>query len=136
MQPRESSKLSSKNEGNDMKIEMGVRIESNNHRLKDLIKKWANHHVNVHEKKKIHPKNVKAYIQKETKNDATLAVYHLDAFTKNWCLDCRETEKNDEPMFRCKKCEFSIDGGRRCAIKVFANNKHHNYPMDNFGAMS
>lgn len=62
------------------------------------------------------------------------AVYGLDIFTKNWCMNCEETEKKNNLTFRCKECNFSVEDGI-CLIKYFANNHKHNYPMKNFGSM-
>ena len=30
------------------------------------------------------------------------ALEGLGQFCHNWCMNCKETEKNDEPIFRCK----------------------------------
>ena len=68
------------------------------------------------------------------KDNITEAVHGLDIFTKNWCMDCKQTEVEKDLIFRCKGCEFEMSGGR-CSVKVFANNHKCNYPLKNFGSM-
>lgn len=63
------------------------------------------------------------------------AVGALDTFTKNWCMNCEETEKRDDLVFRCNECEFRGEEGK-CLIKMFANNHKRNYDMSKFGSMS
>jgi hypothetical protein len=67
-------------------------------------------------------------------DDITKAVYGLDTFTKNWCMNCKKTKKRNEPFFRCKKCEFRTTDGS-CLVKAFVNSHKHDYPMDDFGSM-
>ena len=40
------------------------------------------------------------------KDDTHKAIECLDEFTHNWCMDCEETDKQHEPMFKCNKCIF------------------------------
>lgn len=68
------------------------------------------------------------------KDDVTEAVHGLDIFTKNWCLNCEETDKHQELTFRCNECVFVTDK-QVCLIKRFASSHSHNYAMDNFGSM-
>lgn len=77
--------------------------------------------------------NIKLYTEGNDDN-LTEAVYGLDIFTKNWCMNCAETEKTNDLVFNCRRCEFSAENGR-CLIKEFANNHKHSYPMANFGSM-
>ena len=75
------------------------------------------------------------YVSKN-KDDIVTAINGLNLFTHNFCMNCDETEKNNEPIFNCSKCEFERDGD--CLIKVFANNhnpKGKSLPPD-FGCMS
>ena len=67
-------------------------------------------------------------------DNITEAVHGLDTFTKNWCMDCKQTEVEKDLVFRCKDCEFKMHDGR-CLVKVFANNHKHNYPLKDFGSM-
>ena len=67
-------------------------------------------------------------------DNITEAVHGLDIFTKNWCKDCKQTEVEENLIFRCKGCEFETSNGR-CLVKVFANNHKHNYPLEYFGSM-
>jgi hypothetical protein len=66
------------------------------------------------------------------KDDTHKAIECLDEFTHNWCMDCEETDKQHEPMFKCNKCIFRIEDGK-CMIKKF---KCINAPSyKNFGCM-
>ena len=67
-------------------------------------------------------------------DNITKAVEGLDQFTKNWCMNCEETKKQRDLVFRCNNCEFQSDDGE-CLIKVFANHHKHDYPMKDFGSM-
>lgn len=77
--------------------------------------------------------NIKFYAE-DNKDNTTEAVHGLDIFTKNWCMNCAETEKTNDLVFRCRKCEFSTENGC-CLVKKFANSHKHSYPMENFGSM-
>ena len=70
------------------------------------------------------------------KDNLTEAVHWLDIFTKYWCMNCEETEKQNDPIFRCKECLF-LEKGKYCLIKTFAleHKNEHKYPMRNFGCM-
>lgn len=71
---------------------------------------------------------------RKNKDDLTEAVQGLDIFTKNWCMNCEETEKKGDLVFNCSKCEFvTKEGG--CLVKQFAAKHKHNYPMSSFGSM-
>ena len=61
------------------------------------------------------------------------AVQGLDQFTKNWCINCKETEEKNDLTFRCKECNFRGDIGI-CLIKEFVMDKTGDMPID-FGAM-
>lgn len=67
-------------------------------------------------------------------DDITKAVEGLDQFTKNWCMNCEEVEKQNDLVFRCEECEFSQKDGK-CLIKVFAQEHKHDYQLSNFGCM-
>ena len=69
------------------------------------------------------------------KDDVTEAVHGLDIFTKNWCLNCEETDKQNDLIFRCKQCEFETENGV-CLIKTFALNHENDYDLGYFGCMS
>lgn len=71
---------------------------------------------------------------KGNSDNLTSAVHGLDIFTKNWCMNCAETEKKNDLVFRCRECEFSTENVG-CLVKEFANKHSHNYPMSNFGSM-
>ncbi len=44
------------------------------------------------------------------------AVEGLNQFTKNWCMNCKETDSRNELIFRCKECNFKGELGV-CKIK-------------------
>ena len=62
------------------------------------------------------------------------AIEGLDIFTKNWCMNCAETEKKNDLVFRCEECDFAEESGS-CRIKGFVNNHKNNYHLDNIGSM-
>ena len=66
-------------------------------------------------------------------DDITKAVCGLDTFTKNWCMNCEETDKRNELTFRCKECNFQGELGV-CKIKEFVIDKTGDIPVD-FGSM-
>ena len=68
-------------------------------------------------------------------DNITRAVKGLDQFTKNWCMNCEETEKSkDIVVFICVKCEFETDN-KICLVKKFSHNHKHDYPLKDFGSM-
>ena len=66
-------------------------------------------------------------------DDITKAVGGLDTFTKNWCMNCEETDKRNELIFRCKECNFQGELGA-CKIKEFVIDKTGDIHV-NFGSM-
>ena len=44
-------------------------------------------------------------------DNITEAVHGLDIFTKNWCMNCEETDKQKNLIFRCKECYFRAELG-------------------------
>lgn len=64
------------------------------------------------------------------------AVEGLDQFTKNWCMNCKETEEKNDLTFRCSECNFRKKTGDIgiCLIKEFVMDKTDDMPID-FGAM-
>lgn len=63
------------------------------------------------------------------------AIAGLDQFTKNWCMNCEETEKTDDLVFRCKECCFETTDGH-CLVKVFARSHKCGFNLKCFGCMS
>lgn len=61
------------------------------------------------------------------------AVQGLDQFTKNWCMNCKKTEEKNQPIFRCKECNFQDVLGI-CLVKEFVIEKTGDMPTD-FGSM-
>lgn len=77
--------------------------------------------------------NLKPLI-KGCKDDKHAAIDGLNTFTRNWCMDVSATERRGDLVFRCKKCDFSIEG--KCLIKQFAHNKDEDYTNEiDFGCM-
>lgn len=76
---------------------------------------------------------MKAYRQRN-KDDIDKAVYGLDIFTKNFCMNCKETDNSNDLVFKCKNCQFQAED-RKCLVKVFVSKHEHNYPLGNFGSM-
>ena len=70
----------------------------------------------------------------ENTDDITKAVGGLDTFTKNWCMNCEETEKQHDLIFRCNECEFESPDGK-CMIKICVNHHTSGYPLNDFGSM-
>lgn len=66
-------------------------------------------------------------------DNITEAVHGLDIFTKNWCMNFKETYENNNLVFRCDECNFQGDKGI-CKIKEFVIDKTGDYPID-FGSM-
>ena len=71
---------------------------------------------------------------KKNADNITEAIHGLDIFTKNWCMDCKQTEAEKDLIFRCKGCEFQMSDGK-CLVKAFANNHKCDYPLEDFGSM-
>lgn len=65
------------------------------------------------------------------KDDINTAVKALSTFTRNWCMDCAETEAKGEPMFRCHECPFNTKAA--CLVKIF--NRDHADARSPFGCM-
>lgn len=65
------------------------------------------------------------------KDDVKEAVASLDKFTKNWCMNCKETEETNDLVFRCDECLFSE--GENCLIKKFKAKHYPEYKY--FGCM-
>jgi len=61
------------------------------------------------------------------------AIESLDQFTKNWCMNCKETEEKNDLIFRCGECNFCDEKGG-CCIKSFVLDKTDE-PTKDFGAM-
>ena len=66
------------------------------------------------------------------KDDVKEAVASLDRFTKNWCMNCKETEETNDLVFRCSECVFKEGGD--CLIKKFKVNHFPEY--GDFGSMA
>ena len=68
--------------------------------------------------------------------DSVKADMFLNAFTKIWCINKIETDRQHDLVFRCKECEFQCENGD-CLVKKF--HSHHSLDehfIDDFGSMS
>lgn len=70
------------------------------------------------------------------KDDVKSAVDGLAIFCHSWCMNCEETERTDEPVFRCKECPFSCKETHTCLVKVFVNKHGTEKQKDSAFAMS
>lgn len=70
---------------------------------------------------------------KGNSDNLNVAGMALNIFTKSWCMDCAETKKHNDLIFRCSECEFQKSNGD-CMIKQFAINHIGDLPND-FGSM-
>ena len=68
-------------------------------------------------------------------DDLKEAIKGLDIFAKNWCMNCAETEKRNDLVFRCRECEFEEHQTGRCYLKMFAHNHGTKEDLKNFGSM-
>lgn len=60
----------------------------------------------------------------ETRDDIEEAVHGLEIFSKNYCINVKETEKQKKMIYRCDGCIFEKTN-RTCLIKEFACNNNH-----------
>jgi hypothetical protein len=70
----------------------------------------------------------------ENKDDIESAINGLDIFTKNYCMNCAETDRLGELVFNCSKCAFCVIDDI-CLVKEFANNYRSQVDLSNFGSM-
>lgn len=70
------------------------------------------------------------------KDDVQAAIDGLNHFTKNWCMNVKESEEKNDLVFRCKTdCPF-FAVNKRCLIKGFAFDKDEEYTRKiGFGSM-
>jgi hypothetical protein len=68
----------------------------------------------------------------EYSDNITEAIHGLDVFTKNWCMNCDETEKQNDLVFRCDECPFI--NGENCLVATFITEHESNHPLSEFGS--
>lgn len=66
-------------------------------------------------------------------DNITVACMGLDIFTKSWCINCAETDKQKKLVFRCDRCTFCKENGR-CSVKEFVVDNLGKLP-DGFGSI-
>ena len=72
----------------------------------------------------------------QNKDDLNGAIDGLAKFCHSFCMNCEETEKQGDLIFRCDECEFQqILSDGICLVKTFAYEHKHNYPLSDFGSM-
>ena len=57
----------------------------------------------------------------ENKDDINSAIDGLGQFCHSFCMNCEETEKTNDLVFRCKECPFEDKETRKCHVKIFLN---------------
>jgi hypothetical protein len=55
------------------------------------------------------------------KDDINSAIEGLGQFCHSFCMNCEETEKTNDLVFRCKECPFEDNVTGKCSVKVFLN---------------
>lgn len=69
-------------------------------------------------------------------DDIHAAIDGLNQFTKNWCINVKQTTESNDLVFRCDECPFSAEYGGRCLINSFAYDHDGEYTSSvDFGAM-
>ena len=63
------------------------------------------------------------HFTKDNADDIEKAVQGLDQFTKNYCMNVEETEKQNDLVFRCSECNFVSESGS-CLVKKFVLEKY------------
>ena len=54
----------------------------------------------------------------QNKDDLNGAIDGLAKFCHSFCINCEETEKQNDLVFRCKECPFERED-KKCSVKVF-----------------
>lgn len=60
-------------------------------------------------------------VPKDNADDINLAIIGLGIFRKSFCVNVKETDKRNEPVFRCRDCPFTDAATNICAVKKFLN---------------
>lgn len=55
------------------------------------------------------------------KDDINSAIGGLGRFCHSFCMNCEETEKANDLVFRCKECPFKDKETGKCRVKIFLN---------------
>ncbi len=67
------------------------------------------------------------------KDDVKSAVDGLSVFCHSWCMNCEETEKTGDLVFRCGECPFEVKETSTCLIKFFIK-KHGTEKQKNYAS--
>lgn len=54
------------------------------------------------------------------KDDMNAAIEGISMFCHSYCMNCAETEKKNDLVFRCRECPFSEED-HTCKVKIFLN---------------
>lgn len=57
---------------------------------------------------------------RHNKDDINAAIDGLGQFCHSFCMNCEETQKKNDLVFRCKECPFKEED-ETCKVKVFLN---------------
>lgn len=63
---------------------------------------------------------IKFYPQ-NNKDNIGAAIDGISQFCHSYCMNCEETEKQNDLVFRCKECPFVEQESKICRVKVFLN---------------
>ena len=55
------------------------------------------------------------------KDDVNSAIEGLGQFCHSFCMNCAETERTNDLVFRCKECTFEDKDTGKCRVKIFLN---------------
>lgn len=58
---------------------------------------------------------------RNNKDDINAAIDGLSQFCHSFCMNRKETERQDDLVFRCKECPFLLEETNICSVKVFLN---------------
>lgn len=73
-------------------------------------------------------------------DDLLKAVQGLNQFCKNWCMNCAETTRTNDLVFRCGECPFQNPENGECQIKKFTHDREEDlkklgFEFVDFGSM-
>lgn len=55
----------------------------------------------------------------KVKDNLSTAIDYLVLFSKRYCIDLKMSEALNEPSYRCKNCQFSLENV--CMMKLFVH---------------
>lgn len=70
----------------------------------------------------------------QNKDDLNGAIDGLAKFCHSFCMNCEETEKQNDLVFRCRECPFERED-KKCSVKVFLHKYATKEQIDKSTAM-